>query len=276
MSGKTYRSLYREAAQIIESRFELSWIFYHATGIGRYDILKKGDELASQSQSDYLMMLCKQRFDGIPLQYILGEWEFYGLPFKVGEGVLIPRQDTEALVEAALDIARANSAKKVLDLCSGSGCIAIAIEKNLEAAEVTALEASEQAYKYLLKNIKLNNSNVMPVKEDLRQYKPSAGFDIIVSNPPYIRTGEINSLQSEVKNEPVMALDGGEDGLYFYTTIAEIYKEHINPGGAICFEIGIGQHEDVKNILLANGFKDINFKEDLNGIIRVVYGAKAV
>ena len=168
--------------------------------------------------------LLNRRINGEPLQYILGEWEFMGLPFKVGRGVLIPRPETEILVEFAIDFLKKKNAPVVFDLCSGSGCIAISVAKFCSDATVYAVEKSDIAFEYLEKNISLNGvNNVKAVKGDIFDKELLSGIspDLILSNPPYIRSNEIEGLQEEVKREPAMALDGGEDGYIFYRSLAK-------------------------------------------------------
>lgn len=209
-----------------------------------------------------------QRISGRPLQYILGEWEFYGLPFLVGEGVLIPRPDTEILVERALEFLRDKPTASVLDLCAGSGCISVAVAKNSDTS-VTAVELSDTAFGYLKKNIELNAAQVTAVQDDVLQ-GIEGEFDLILSNPPYIRSDVLPTLSREVQNEPQMALDGGADGLDFYRAIALKYKGNITPGGRLMFEIGYDQREAVTELLAAAGYKNIVCFKDYGGNDRVV------
>ena len=201
-------------------------------------LLNRSEEVDSVCAEKFLSLV-ERRSNGEPLQYILGKWEFMGLPFYVGEGVLIPRPETEMLVEFALDFLKDKKNPVVIDLCSGSGCIAISVAKHLPNAKVYAVEKSDLAFPYLKKNIWLNCVfNVSAVHGDifdstlLSDIKP----DLILSNPPYIRSPEIASLQSEVRNEPSMALDGGEDGLIFYREIANGWLDRLGTGGAIAVE----------------------------------------
>ena len=217
-------------------------------------------------------MRLNRRLNHEPSQYILGEWEFYGLPFKVGEGVLIPRPDTETLVEAALPILRSKIKPTVLDLCAGSGCIGIALAKQLTAT-VIFLEKSKKAIKYLNENLVLNGVKAEVMECDILNM-PKLDFkaDMLVSNPPYIKTKVIDELEPEVKREPKMALDGGEDGLRFYRYIASEWKKALNEGGYLVLEIGFDQGEEVKKILQDEGFLDVSCKKDLSGLDRVVLG----
>ena len=210
-------------------------------------LLNRSEEVDSVCAEKFLSLV-ERRSNGEPLQYILGKWEFMGLPFYVGEGVLIPRPETEMLVEYALDFLKDKKNPVVIDLCSGSGCIAISVAKHLPKAKVYAVEKSDLAFPYLKKNIWLNCVfNVSAVHGDifdstlLSDIKP----DLILSNPPYIRSPEIASLQSEVRNEPSMALDGGEDGLVFYREIANGWLDRLGTGGAIAVECAEDQTEDI-------------------------------
>lgn len=217
-----------------------------------------------------LNAVLKRRIDGEPLQYILGEWEFYDLPFFVGEGVLIPRPDTETLAEFAIDRAGTEEIA-CMDLCSGSGCLAITVDKHCPNATVYAMEKSDAAYSYLEKNIERNESSVRAIKGDVLEDN-FGEYDLIISNPPYIKSADLETLQKEVKREPKMALDGGDDGLVFYRKIAEKWVPHLKSGGTLAVEIGIGQGDDVKAIFKAAGLKNIGSRNDLSGIERVVFG----
>jgi release factor glutamine methyltransferase len=219
--------------------------------------------------------MAKRRLEGFPLQYILGKWEFYGLPFKVGEGVLIPRQDTETLVEYVINLSKNQSGLKVVDLCSGTGCIPIAIEKYLQGSEVHAIELSTMAYDYLVENISLNNANVVPHLNDVLDPTVAEDFkdvDLITANPPYLTKLDMEHLQVEVSFEPKNSLFGGEDGLNYYRDICKLWKKCLKSGGMVVFEIGQNQEKDVSNIMLENGFTSINVVPDLCGINRVVSG----
>ena len=214
--------------------------------------------------------LAKRRSEGYPLQYLLGQWEFWGCNFKIGEGVLIPRPDTETLVEQVLDICL--TAPKIADLCSGSGCIAVALKKELPQAEVWAVELSDTALGYLRQNTQLNGcGDIHILKGDVLKSETAAsvrGLDILVSNPPYLTSQDMSELQTEVRHEPASALFGGEDGLNFYRAVTELWKTSIKEGGYIAYEYGMGQHDAVKAILEKNGFTDVELRRDGGGIIR--------
>ncbi len=238
-------------------------------------LLNRSEEVDSVCAEKFLSLV-ERRSNGEPLQYILGKWEFMGLPFYVGEGVLIPRPETEMLVEYALDFLKDKKNPVVIDLCSGSGCIAISVAKHLPNAKVYAVEKSDLAFPYLKKNIWLNCVfNVSAVHGDifdstlLSDIKP----DLILSNPPYIRSSEIAFLQSEVRNEPSMALDGGEDGLVFYREIANGWLDRLGTGGAIAVECAEDQTEDIIR-MFSEKTQYAEAFNDLSGLPRTVTAIK--
>lgn len=219
--------------------------------------------------------LCERRINGEPLQYILGEWEFYGIPFKVGKGVLVPRQDTETLVDIAIDKLKNRENLTVVDLCSGSGCIALALEQNLNCSEVICVENSHDAFEYLERNINLNNSSAKTMFADVLDEKTLSDVpkaDLIVCNPPYVTEEEMKTLQPEVTFEPEYALCGGEDGLDYYRSIIRLWKNKLNDDGMMLFEIGMGQEDEVMRIMIQHGLKDVRTRKDLCGINRCVFG----
>lgn len=242
-------------------------------------ILMNRDSAVPESILDNIQDMTEKRKKGFPIQYILGEWEFYGYKFKVGEGVLIPRQDTETLIDYVLDICRKNNIKspKIIDLCSGTGCIAIALKKEMPDSEIYALENSGIALEYLEYNAKLNQADIKIIEADVLEDKYTDNFkdfDIIVSNPPYLTRQDMRELQPEVRFEPITALYAGEDGLYFYQRITPLWKKILKSGGMIVYEIGMNQHESVSDILKSNNFNQTEFIKDTAGIIRVVSGVK--
>ncbi|MBE6851297.1 MAG: peptide chain release factor N(5)-glutamine methyltransferase [Ruminococcus sp.] len=231
----------------------------------------------TQEQADKLCEMAEERQKGHPLQYLLGEWEFYGLRMFVGEGVLIPRPDTETLVDAALEFCKTLRNPQIADLCSGSGCIPIALKANLPQAHVHAVEWSEQALGYLRRNAAYHNSDVEIHHADVldeRFARQFSGLDLIVSNPPYLTAQDMQNLQTEVQFEPEMALLGGEDGLHFYREITKIWKHSLKNGGMLAFEVGIGQSQAVRKILEEHQFTDIRIIPDLAGVERVAAGRK--
>lgn len=216
--------------------------------------------------------LLNRRINGEPLQYILGEWEFMGLPFKVGRGVLIPRPETEMLVEFAIDFLKKKNAPVVFDLCSGSGCVAISVAKFCPYATVYAVEKSDIAFEYLEKNISLNGvNNVKAVKGDIFDKELLSGIspDLILSNPPYIRSNEIDGLQEEVKREPAMALDGGEDGYIFYRSLAKDWIHRIKKSGALACECGEDQTQCICD-LFSESSAEVKEYKDYSGLPRGV------
>ena len=227
------------------------------------------EEMRVEQVAEYESVLSK-RAEHVPLQYITGEQEFMGIPFHVNDAVLIPRQDTETLVEEALKVVRPGM--KVLDMCTGSGCILISILKNIVDVEGFGYDISKQAINVAKENAKLNNVVATFERSDLFE-EVTDTFDVIVSNPPYIPTDVIDGLMPEVALfEPIQALDGKEDGLHFYRRIVEAASEYLNPDGMLLFEIGHDQGEAVSNLMLNAGYKNVRVIKDLAGNDRVVIG----
>lgn len=223
-----------------------------------------------------LERLVGRRLSGEPLQYIIGEWEFMALPFHVGSGVLIPRPETELLAGFAIRQC-GDQPFRIADLCAGSGCIGISVAKSCPNAHVWMVEKSEQAFSYLQENIRLNSvQNVTPLLGDIfdPEILPAdVRFDLILSNPPYISSGELPGLQREVHWEPSMALDGGADGLDFYRRIASVYPERAVLGGWIGLEFGDGQEQAVR-ALFAPYFSYTKIVPDFAGIPRMLFARK--
>ncbi len=253
--------------------FEARQILEYA-GLDRLKILTDPVEEVPDSVRENVEKLLEKRISGYPLQYLLGEWEFYGLPFKVGEGVLIPRQDTEVLVEIALEFlkSRPQSERKVLDLCSGSGCIGITLAK-LADADVTLVEKSDKALAFLRENVKLNEVDCEVLKADVLEDNTMLGeFDVIVSNPPYLTKSEMQGLQCEVRFEPEMALFGGDDGLIFYRRLLPKYSEILKTGGLFAVEIGDSMDKEVMQIFRESGYNPDSAKDsvDINRVIHAI------
>lgn len=227
------------------------------------------EDMSVEQVAEYESVLNK-RAEHVPLQYITGEQEFMGIPFHVNDAVLIPRQDTETLVEQALKVVRPGM--KVLDMCTGSGCILISILKNIVDVEGFGYDISKQAINVAKENAKLNNVNATFERSDLFE-DVTERFDVIVSNPPYIPTDVIGGLMPEVAvYEPMQALDGKEDGLHFYRRIVAKAADYLNPDGKLLFEIGHDQGESVSALMKEAGFKDVRVVKDLAGNDRVVIG----
>lgn len=275
----TRRELFKEINQILknskidtpetEACFIMEYIFKKNIG---YILMDRNmpvtSEIINQAYS-----ICNRRIQHYPLQYIFGEWEFYGIPLEIGEGVLIPRADTEILVDTVCSLRSGMKETKLLDLCSGSGCIPIAISSNLPNVSGYALENDYQAFEYLKKNLEKHAPKIIPFKCDVIQRKTAerfSGFDIITCNPPYLTTEDMECLQKEVTFEPEVALFGGDDGLFFYKYVTKLWKDSLYKGGYLVYEIGKGQEIDVTNILKQNGFENIQYFKDFNSIIRVI------
>lgn len=217
--------------------------------------------------------MAHRRASGEPIQYILGSWSFMGRDYKVGEGVLIPRDDTEVVVTEALKLCESTLDPVIVDLCAGSGIIAITLAKELPNATVYAVEKSDTAFPYLTENIRHNQAIIHAIHADLQDcvsdFKDGS-LDMIVSNPPYIRSAEIADLQHEVQYEPRLALDGGEDGYDFYKMIISLWTPKLKNGGSIAFEIGEGQFDTIALMLKDAGYTAINGTPDIQNITRAI------
>ena len=280
----TWSEVYKKAESILKReykdtyKYEIYSTLKYCFNISKIDLIMKKDEAVEPEVQKKLFDIIKLRTEHVPLQYILGYWYFMDLKFKVGEGVLIPREDTEVLVRKSLDYLQNVESPKIIDLCSGSGCVAISVKKKLDKkSEVYAAELSEIAFSYLQENIFLNECKVTAINGDV--FKISSDFqdeffDAVISNPPYIKTGDLSCLQEEVKKEPRLALEGGEDGLYFYKNICKTWIPKLKSGGIIAFEVGINQAQDVKTIMENYGIRAIKIFKDINNIDRAVIGQK--
>lgn len=246
--------------------------------IDRLSLSIRKDETPDKHLEDEFLSAVKKRASGYPLQYILGKWDFMDSEFYVGEGVLIPRDDTEVVVNACIGALKNTDRSVVIDLCSGSGAIAVTVAKAYPDSTVYALELSDKAFSYLEKNIEHNNiKNIITIKDDIfTSYdKFSDGFfDAIISNPPYIQTDVIKTLQTEVQSEPVTALDGGSDGLDFYRVISEKWTSKLKVGGTLSLEIGEEQGIAVSALLKDNKISDIEVIKDIQNLDRVIFGTK--
>lgn len=253
------------------ARLETEWLLSAALGLDRVGIYVNFDKPLNTDELSVVRGLVARRAKREPLQYILGTQEFRGLDFVVTPAVLIPRHDTEVLVEEALR--RAPHAATVLDIGVGSGCIAVALAKQLPDAQVWGVEQSPEAIALAQRNAERNGVRVTLFEGSLFEPFADQRFDLIVSNPPYIPTADLETLQPEVREyEPRAALDGGPDGLDFYRIIVPAAPEHLNPGGWLMVELGIGQAEAVLGMFGQAGFGDCFTAKDPNGIDRVVGG----
>jgi release factor glutamine methyltransferase len=254
-------------------RLESELLLSHALGVDRVWLAIRRDETLKEEELDRFFKYIEKRKARIPYQYIVKKQYFMGLEFYVDERVLIPRPETEILVEEVLK--RIKKGDVVLDIGTGSGAIAVSIAKLFPECKVYALDISEEALEVAMYNARNLGviDNILFLKSDVFSNVPyGLKFDLIISNPPYIKKGEIEFLQEEVKKEPILALDGGEDGLFFFRKIAYSARPFLKKGSKIFFEIGYGQKDEVKGILIENGFKNIQVVKDLAGIDRVVIG----
>ncbi len=261
-----------EKAGIDDPAFEVYILFEDLFGVNRDRVIRNSLAPLKIEDSEKILAAAEKRASGYPLQYIIGNWEFYGRKFLCGEGVLIPRPETELLCDFVLKYYSRARAPKVVDLCSGTGCIAITIAKELSGSDVTAVELYDEAFFYLEHNNMMHGNPVSTVKGDALE--PFGMFDCIVSNPPYITENEMKELQTEVTFEPETALFGGVDGLDFYRGIAEKWFEHLTDGGVLAFEIGDTQGEAVRSILEHRGYKNVEIIRDYEHRDRVVIGIK--
>ena len=232
------------------------------------------DKLLTQDQQNTYIEYLKRRAEGEPLSYITGIKEFMSLDFKVNKNVLIPRPETELLVELALNWARDKETPQILDLCTGSGAIAVSLAHYLKGkAKVYGADISADAIKVAKTNASLNNANVeFFIADALNLCEIPQKYDAVISNPPYIETDVISTLDANVKKfEPHLALDGGSDGLVFYKSIIKNARKILNTGGLLAFEIGFNQGESVKK-LMSDDFLNVEIKKDLAGLDRIVYG----
>lgn len=236
----------------------------------QYLIIYDNQEIDKKAQWQYFVNIEKLT-KGVPLQHITHKQEFMKMDFYVNEDVLIPRPDTEILVEEVIKIAKKINNPKILDLCTGSGAIAISLSKNLEKAEIYGIDISEKALEIAQKNAKNLEADVKFIKSDLFEKMPKTKFDIIVSNPPYIRKEDIQYLSKEVRKEPEIALNGGEDGLNFYRKIVNKGIEYLKLGSYLCFEIGYDQKKEVLEIIAnEQRYSNTYCKKDLYGNDRVI------
>lgn len=284
-----YRDLYEfgvmelENAGVPETKLDARLLLEYVCGTNRNDLLVYGDREVELEKEDSYREVIAKRCKRIPLQHITGEQEFMGIPFKVNEHVLIPRQDTECLVEEVM--LKLHDGMRILDMCTGSGCILLSLLYYSNDCTGVGVDISENALAVAVENastiqakkqesgtmVESTEINVEWIQSDLFE-KVEGKFDIIVSNPPYIRSNVIPTLMEEVKDyEPMNALDGMEDGLYFYRKIVSESKDYLNKGGMLYFEIGYDQASQVSELLDEAGFHEINVVKDLAGLDRVVY-----
>ena len=276
----------REALREVEARltaagcpdadFDAGELFRLVTG----QDARLADMPLTAEQAAKLEALTARRATREPLQYLCGSWPFLDFELAVGPGVLCPRADTEVVAEAAAQMLAGVQAPKVLDLCAGTGCLGLGVKRFCPEADVTCVEKSPEAFRYLKKNAvaALKQGTARAVEGDLFNYwqgLPEGELDLIVSNPPYLTAAEMQQLQPEVAREPAMALEAGEDGLVFYRALAEHYQNALRPGGALALEIGWQQREAVTALLAANGWVDIACRKDYGGNDRCILARRS-
>ena len=267
-------------AHCMDAKIDAEQLYYHLTGTDRVGLFLRANQEADEETQKKYFELIGRREQRIPLQHITGTQEFMGLEFEVNPDVLIPRQDTEILVEEAAKIihgsnprVRSRASWKVLDLCCGSGAIGVSLARICDNVKITCADYSQPALDTAQRNAEKNRVKIRFRQGDLFGAVGRRKYDMIVSNPPYIKTQMIPILQDEVKvHEPMMALDGGEDGLVFYRRIIEEAKNHLRKNGVLIFEIGHDQAEEVTELIQATGaFTKVHVVKDLPGHDRVVY-----
>lgn len=279
----TYNNLYLDVRQKLRSAsiesatMEARELVSFACGKTREQLIQDGGLYTAPEMEQRTWELVERHLEGEPVAYLIGEWEFYGLPLEVSPAVLIPRPDTEVLVDQAIAYLQPQGECRVLDLCAGSGCIGLAVASQCPRTRVLLGEWSEEALKVSRQNTRKNGLNGRVSSMQLDARKPPernlGEFQCILSNPPYIPEGDIPGLDVSVRGyEPHLALDGGADGLDFYRSISAEWKECLAPGGRLYFEVGIHQAEQVAEIMRTQGFQDLRIVKDLNEIPRVVFG----
>lgn len=279
-----------QSNNVSDADFDAFALLEYVTGVSKSDFFfKKSDEISDSCYERYIELI-ERRSKREPLQHITNRQNFFGYDFYVDSNVLIPRQDTEVLIEKILEVIEANfnveisSDISILDMCTGSGCIAITMYKELIKRgfniDATAVDLSKDALAVTEKNVEnlvgikaLNNTFHIIESDIFSNINNNRSYDLIVSNPPYIPTRDIEKLEPEVRDyDPIMALDGDTDGLRFYRRIIEESSNYLNNNGFIAFEIGYNQGDDVKSLLEEKGYKDIHIYKDLGGLDRVIIG----
>lgn len=280
----TYNDLYLDARRILKkadvesAALEAREIVCCASNKSKEEFFRDCRLYASPEIEGRVQDLLARRLQGEPVAYLVGEWEFYGLPLTITRDVLIPRDDTQILAEQAIAyLKECGQSVRVLDLCTGSGCIGIAVAAHVPDCRVVLADCSEAALRVARTNVRVNHLQNRTAIMTADALQPPAsnfdGFQCIVSNPPYIPRGDLEGLDVSVREyEPHLALDGGEDGLDFYRAIAQKWKQALLPGGKLMFELGIGQADAVMRLMRLEGFGDLELYEDTQGISRVIAG----
>ena len=286
---RTYKELLEEGYQILnsagieEARLDAWLLLEFAADIKRAWYYAHLDETVETAVAEQYRQLCEKRAQHIPLQHLTGQAYFMGYEFYVDDRVLVPRQDTETLVEEAISHLRELPAPKILDMCTGSGCILLSLLMELPQASGTGADVSADALEVAKENTRRLGleKRAELIQSDLfsadyfekNSRKKCMEYDMLISNPPYIRTADIDGLMDEVRlHDPRLALDGKADGLYFYEKITEQAGKYLKPGGWLIYEIGCDQGKDVAEIMKKKGFIQIEVKKDLAGLDRIVEG----
>lgn len=281
---KTYNELYLDARRRLRqggveaASLEARELLCYASGKSRDEFIRDSRLYTGDDTASRLEELLLRRLKGEPTAYLIGEWEFYGLPLDITRDVLIPRSDTEVIAQRGIELAKqAGEGCRVLDLCTGSGCVGLAIAAHVPGAKVVMVDLSEEALHVARANARRNqlSRRVMCLKADARHDPPAmlGEFDLIVSNPPYIRSADLEELDVSVRDyEPRMALDGGEDGLEFYRCITEKWNRALKRGGTLLVEVGYDQADDVEHIFMNAGYREIDTLMDTQNIWRAVEG----
>ncbi len=283
--ARTYNELYLDMrrqlrdAGVEDFALEARRLLSQAAGYSDAELIARFYLYANDETEQCAADLLRRRISGEPLAYIAGSWDFYGMKILVNPSVLIPRIDTEALVFTALGLLRGVSEPRILDLCCGSGCIGAALAHELPNARVYLADISPEALSVARKNVALHHLGNRCVCMDADALSPPplrmSGFDMIACNPPYIPAAELETLDRSVRDyEPILALDGGEDGLIFYRAVLEHWKSVLKDDGILIFEVGEGQAQPVRQLLIEAGFGSLGSALDTIGVERVVYGRK--
>lgn len=278
--GVTFTQLERVVRRALQPatdapQFEAAELLTAAYGVDKSAILLGGKLPANPRGGQKLLEMVRRRLNREPLQYILGCWDFFGRPFLVGEGVLIPRPDTEVLMEQVLEGLKGVPSPRALELCGGSGCLAVTLSLERPDAEVWSVEKSEEAFRYLVRNNESLGGKVHGVLGDAFDLNCVSGdFDCILANPPYLNAQDMAELEPELSYEPTMALYGEADGLYFYRRLTALWAPRLKKGGLFAYEIGVGQEGAVSRMMEEAGLNTICQTRDYSGIIRVIAARK--
>ncbi len=267
------KQIYQLGLKHIKNKSDVIILMKKIFGYDRLYISIYGEKQESSEKIDLFLENIEKLKEGYPVQYLVGSVEFLDLTLKVGPGVFIPRPETEILAKSVVDHLGKHFSGNIIDLCSGSGCIPIYLKSKLHNSNVWAIEKSKEAFKYLKENSK--NYDINLILGDIFDQKfENELFDVIISNPPYIKSNDIKFLDRNIQFEPFCALDGGSDGLGFYRKIIKNWTKKLKKGGIFVFELGISQYVKVYDIMMKNNFKNIELIKDFSNIERVIIGTK--